>query len=203
MLHVAGAPSVMVIVEHLKSSECRMRAITPFEIGTRVECAVTVYGAPTVPIQGTIATREQRGPRYIYTVSVQSAPGQIEAIATLNATAQARARSGDVQTASALTRSSVRVPVNFELRYSLSGGMPRPARATNISTGGILMNCSDALKVGTALDLEIPLDAERIKISGRIVAHQASSPNYNIAFFEVKEETREKIARFVEPRVKA
>jgi hypothetical protein len=59
------------------------------------------------------------------------------------------------------------------------------------------MNTDDEIPVGASIDLEIPLGGQHVSVRGRIVAHQAMSPNYNVAFFEVTNEARENLARFV------
>ncbi|MGB6986250.1 MAG: PilZ domain-containing protein [Candidatus Aquilonibacter sp.] len=105
----------------------------------------------------------------------------------------------EFKTDNGLTRASVRVAVDVELRYAQPGGPVRTARALNISTGGVHMNADDDIPVGAAIELDIPLGgAQRIKVHGRIVAHQASGPNYNVAFYEMTSEAHESIARFIE-----
>ena len=198
MVHAAGKPAVMCMIEQLHAHECRMRSVNAFEIGTHVDFTVALHGAPTIPLQGTIAARTQSGPRFTYVVKLETTPAQADAIAQANDAARARAsaHAPDIQTDGALTRANVRVAVDFEVRYTL-GAQTRPARATNISVGGILMNCGDDIKVGSSLEIAVQLDASRVHLRGRVVAHQEASPNYNIAFYDVKDETRDALARFI------
>jgi hypothetical protein len=193
-----GARSVMAIIEHLSAAECRMRSVHGFPIGAQLEFTLSVHGAPAVPLRGKIAASKQNGPRYAYVVALQNAGEHSEAIAKANDAARARATAqADVKSIEGLTRSSVRVPVDFPLRYKQLGAQARRAHAINISSGGVHMNTEDAIPVGAAIDLEIPLDGRQVNVRGRVVAHQDMSPNYNVAFFEVTNEAREFIARFI------
>lgn len=195
-----GSSPVMAIVEYLSAHECRMRSVNPFGIGAIIDFSVAIHGAPTVPLRGTVVASKQNGARFSYVVSLQSSNAQADAIAKVTEVAQARksAHAPDVATADGLTRASVRVPVDFEVRYARLGASPREARAINISTGGVHMNTPDDIPVGTSIDLEIPLGDQPVRVRGRIVAHQEMSPNYNVAFFDLNAEARDIIARFIE-----
>ena len=200
MVSAAGAAPVMAIIEHLSATECRMRSVNDFHAGQHVAFTATLHGAPPIALEGTVISSVPSGPRRTYIVAVKSTPAQAEAI--IKAVDGSRAHHVphkiDVPTGNGLTRTSVRIPVDFDIVYTHAGSQPHVARATNISTGGVLMNSTDQLPVGASLELEIPLDGDRVKAHGRIVAHQSMSPNYNIAFFEMKDEARDTIARFVE-----
>jgi len=194
-----GAPSVMAIIEHLNASECRMRSVHGFTIGAQLEFNVSVHGAGTIPLRGRVVACRQNGPRYAYVLGLENAADKSEAIAKANEAAQARAsaHAADIASEEGLTRGAVRIPVNFELRYSRHGSDARSAHAINISTGGVHMNTDDEIPVGTAIELQLPLGAQRVDVRGRIVAHQAFSPNYNVAFYEISNEARENLARFI------
>jgi hypothetical protein len=198
MVNAGGSP-VMAIIENLNASECRMRSVNTFAIGARVAFALTIHGAPSVPLEGTIASIKQNGPRFSYVVSLHTTLMQRDAITRAVDVARSRAaHAADVKTENGLTRASVRVPVNVEIRYAQPGKPAQTARALNISTGGLYMNVLDEIPVGTTLELDIPLGATRVKVHGRVVAHQAATPNYNIAFFEITHEAREGIAHFID-----
>jgi PilZ domain len=200
-----GAP-VMAIVEHASHNECRMRSVSVFDIGERLEFSLSVPGAPPIgTLSGTVISRKQNGARYAYVLTIRTSPSQAEGIARAAEVAHERSqvRAPDVPTENGLTRTSVRIPVDFELRYAQPGSAARVARATNISTGGVLMNCSDILPVGASLELEIPLGSQTVTVNGRIVAHQQQSPNYNVAFYDITDEARDTIARFIESHSQA
>lgn len=199
MVTAAGSSPVMAIIEHLDAARCRMRSVNPFEIGVRVAFSAVIHGAAPIPLQGTIASRSQAGPRFIYTVEIDGDSSVIAAIE--RAVEIARTRSvhpaPDVATNNGLTRASVRVPVDFPLRFTTTDGNAHDARATNISAGGILMNASEQLSVGASLELHFLLGDVPVSVHGRIVAHQDATPNYNIAFYDVRELVKETLARFI------
>ncbi len=200
MVSAGGGSPVMAMIEHLSATECRMRSVNVFPIGARVAFELAVHGTPSIVLQGTIDSIKQNGPRFSYVVSLRTTPLQAEAMlqAIERAGSRPATQAPDLKTDNGLTRASVRVPVDLELRYARPGGTPGTARALNISTGGIHMNADDDIPVGTPLELDIPLGAQHIKVHGRIVAHQGASPNYNVAFYEMTGEARENLARFIE-----
>lgn len=199
MVGTGSASPVMAIIEVLNSAECRMRSVNVFAVGAPVEFSLTMHGSTAIPLRGTIASGTKNGPRFSYVVTLHAAPGQTEAIAHANEAARSRAaRAADIATNNGLTRSSVRIPVDFELRFTDLGGESRAARAINISTGGLHMNTLAEVQVGTAVVIAMLLDTEPVKVHGRIVAHQAASPNYNVAFYDVDPATRERIAQFID-----
>jgi len=200
MVSAEGKAPVMAIIEHASHDECRMRSVNLFEIGERLEFSLSVHGAPAVTLSGAVLGRKQNGPRYAYVVTMRTTPAQAEAITKAADVARDRVvpHGPDMPTGNGLTRASVRIPVDFEVRYTQLGSTARIARATNISTGGILMNTADELPVGAAIELDIPLGSEHVAAHGRIVAHQQLSPNYNVAFYRITNEARDNIARFIE-----
>jgi hypothetical protein len=198
MVSAGGGSPVMAIIEALNASECKMRSVNAFAIGARVEFALTIHGRPSIALEGTIASIKQNGPRFLYVVSLRPTQLQRDAILRAVESAASRAATRDVKTDNGLTRASVRIPVDIELRYTLAGGPAGTARALNISTGGVYINATAEIPVGAALELDIPLGAERVKVHGRVVAHQATTPNYNIAFYEITSETRERLAHFID-----
>lgn len=201
MVSAGGEAPVMAIIETLSAAECRMRSVNAFTIGARVEFGLVIRGTPNMVLQGAVASITQNGQRFSYIVSLHATPLQAEAILRAVELARSRAatQAADVKTDNGLTRASVRVPVDVELRYTRSGASARTASVMNISTGGVYMNTGDDIPVGTVLELDIPLEgAQRIKVHGRIVAHQAATPNYNVAFYEMTSEARESIAQFID-----
>ena len=200
MANVTGGSPVMAMIENLSGTECRMRSVNVFAIGAHIAFELAVHGAPTLALQGTIASIKQNGPRFSYVVSLHGTPAQADAIRQTVELARSRAgrQTADVKTDNGLTRASVRIPVDFELQYTRPGGTSRTARALNISAGGIYMNVADDIPVGTALQLDVPLGSERVRVHGRVVSHQAASPNYNVAFYEMTGEVRERIAAFID-----
>lgn len=199
MIVAGGNAPVMAIIEYLSGTECRMRSVNDFPIGQHVTFSAALHGAPTLALEGTIVANQQKGARRAYVVSLKTSAGQVDAINRAIEAARSRhaAHVLDVHTGNGLTRSSVRIPVDFDVSYAQSGLGARIAHATNISAGGILMDTKEQLPVGASIEIEIPLGSERAKVHGRVVAHQPMSPNYNIAFYEISDEARDTIARFI------
>jgi PilZ domain len=199
MVTAAGGTPVMAIVENVTTTFAQMRSVNRFDVGTNVEFGIVLRGAPPIAVRGSIRSCTQNGPRFHYDVTLHATPDESAAIERAVRSAQARAsgRVADVPTGNGLTRSSIRVPVDFRLRYTVAGGATFDASATNISTGGILLNAREELAVGTSLELRFLLGSTPVEVRGRIVAHQVESPNYNIAFYDVRDDVKEALARFV------
>ncbi len=200
MVSAGGNAPVMAIIEYTSHSECRMRSMNIFNVGERLEFPLSLHRAPSIALSGTVVNRTQIGPRYAYVIALQATPTQGAAIVTAAATAHGRpaGHNPDVHTGNGLTRTGVRIPIDAEVRYMESGSPARVARATNISTGGVLMKTTDELPVGASLELEIPLGADRVTVHGRVVAHPHATPNYNVAFYHLTNEARDIIARFID-----
>jgi hypothetical protein len=204
MIRADGSAPVMAIIEHVSAHECRLRSVNVFEIGERLDFTVSVHGAPTIALSGKVVSRKENGARHAYVLALATTLAQTEAIAKANDAGRHRAaHAPDVHTGNGLTRAALRVPVDFDVLYTLAGSSARTARATNISIGGVLMNTTAELPVGAAIEMKIPLGDERVSVNGRIVAHQEMSPNYNVAFYEMSDEVRERIARFIEHHTEA
>jgi hypothetical protein len=205
MVSVDGSAPVMAIIEQATQSECRMRSMNAFEVGDRLEFPLAVHGAPTLALSGLVVSRTKIGPRYAYVLALQPETVQPEELARATQTAHARApgHTPDVHTGNGLTRASIRIPVDFEVSYMQAGSPACVARATNISTGGVLIQTSDELPVGASLELQIWLAQNRVSVHGRIVAHQHATPNYNVAFYHMTNEARDIIARFIDSQTKA
>lgn len=202
MIRIDDAPPVMGIIEHLTPSECRLRTMTAFDVGANAAFEFTPYGAPKLAVHGKIVSREAAGSRYVYVLVLPALAK--EASAALTAAVQqtrshAERTRTEVRATPGLTRTSVRVRADFDLSYATGEHSERRARATNISAGGILMNCGDAIVVGSSLRLRftLPGATEETAVYARVVAHQEASPNYNLAFYDVDAATRAAIERFV------
>jgi hypothetical protein len=200
MVSDGGNAPAMAIIEHVSHSQCRMRSMNVFDVGDQLEFPLAVHGSPTIALSGTVVSRKQIGPRYAYVISLKATSTQGEAIVKAAESVDVRSapHTPDVHTGTGLTRTGVRIPVDIEVRYTQAGSPARVARATNISTGGVLMRTTDELPVGASLELEIPFGAELVTAHGRIVAHPHMTPNYNIAFYHMTNEARDIIARFID-----
>ena len=204
MVSSNGTAPTMAIIEELTMTHARMRSITAFETGSEVEFDVTARGVPKLHLRGRITSGVKNGARYLYTVMLADVSSQAMnlsvAIDAANRHAGESAHGFSSSAPPGLTRSSVRVPIDMPLRYHTGDSVMRSGRATNISTGGILLNSDDDLAVGTTIEMRfaLPRSTRELVVSGRIVAHQRPTPNYNMAFFNIDPAARDEIARYVE-----
>jgi len=199
MVSSGGKAPVMAIIEEISAAECRMRSVNFFASGADVEFSVVLHGSAPIPLRGTIASATRNGSRLAYVVVLESTVREAYAIARAVGIARARSQphAPEVHTGNGLTRSSVRVPVDFAFHYAQAGS-EGVARATNLSTGGLLMNSHERLAVGAALELRLPLGQEMTRLHGRIVAHQADTTSYNLAFYDISNAARDALARYVD-----
>lgn len=204
MVSVNGASPAMGIIEQLDPKTCRLRSINTFERGDAVKFDFTLRGARKLELSGRVIDAMQSGARRSYTIALDAA-NEDAVVAALDAAQRfAIARPmQDVQTGNGLTRTSARIPIDQELVYTVGGNPPRTARATNVSTGGILLNSRDEIAVGAsiAVSFRLPGADHDITVSARVVAHQQETPNYNMAFFNVDPKVREELAAFVAANV--
>ncbi len=199
-VNAASAP-VMGIIEEVTSTQVRLRSMSTFAEGDKLEFDLTLRGSPKQHLSGRIASAGQSGTRKVYVLSLKDLPQeQQHALGTAAMAAKAHVQANqDGQPTGGLTRSSVRVPVDMEVRFKLDGGAEQIGRATDISTGGILLNFQTNIPVGTAVDLafRLPGGDRDYNATARVVAHQQQSPNYNMAFYSIDESVRAAIFAFV------
>ena len=200
MVSANGASPVMGIVEDLNPKACRLRSINEFQIGDRVSFDFALRGAKKLELSGHVLMSTTDGTRRSYTIALDAIDPDAIVVALDAAKRFAVAHpTHDPHTGNGLTRASARIPVDTELEYSIAGHQARTARATNVSTGGILLNTNDQISVGESLHLRFRLPGadHEIALNARVVAHQHDSPNYNMAFFNVDPQVREELAAFV------
>lgn len=204
MVSVNGASPVMGIIEELDPRTCRMRSINEIVAGDSVRFDFTLRGAQKLQLSGRVVNATQNGARRSYAIALDAMNEDV-VIAALDAAQRfAIARPvQDIQTGNGLTRSSARISIDQELVYTVGGKPPRTARATNVSTGGILLNSSDEIAVGANLMVRFRLPGadHDITVNARVVAHQQETPNYNMAFFNIDPKVREELAAFVAANV--
>lgn len=207
MISAAGGDPTMGIIEELTLRACRLRSLADFALGTPVSFDVTLRGAPKVPLTGRVTSIAENGIRRSYTIAFDDLDGrQGDRVAMALDMAQRFASSHHFEshTGTALTRSSPRIPLEIDVTYVWERSGARSARTTNLSSGGVLMNAPDTdVPVGASLELRftLPGSPDETRLHARVVAHQMQSPNYNIAFYEVSDDVRERLERFVAARL--
>jgi hypothetical protein len=164
-----GIAPANCVVEHLTAAECRFRTVVLFEFGEIVEFPYSASSGQRASARGTVVARAQSGPRFIYRVRLDKmTPKEVDELArTMNANyqrqAQMRQREAAIRnlpTTERLTRSSVRVVTQFPVVYRTPKEEYRTARAGDVSAGGLLMICSEALVEGEPVELKFTLPSE-------------------------------------------
>lgn len=200
-----GKSDVMGILEFLTATECRFRSLVPFAQDERIELRLSVVGGPRLDATGRVLSSTISGTRHYHDVALDAMPGKkadefVAAIAELSARHSERRVLPEVPATKGLVRSSVRVGVHEDVRFT-AGGTTGDATATNISTGGMLMACLAELPVGATVDLMFALGGGTPNaVKGRVVAFHAGTAGahqYNVAFFGVDDAVRERISAYV------
>jgi hypothetical protein len=171
MVSARGIAPANAVVEHLTASECRFRTVVFFDHGDVVEFEFGIE--PSVLVRGSVASRVAKGPRFEYRMRLdRMSAKEIDLLAqavTQSHRRQAIARSNQrtiskLPTTERLTRDSVRVLTQFQISYRTPKDDYKGAKAGNISSGGLLMQCSEALVEGMPVELRFTLPQDVLKI---------------------------------------
>lgn len=164
-----GIAPANCVIEHLTPAECRFRTVVLFEYGEVVEFPFSASSGQRATARGTVVARSQSGPRFIYRVRLDKmSTTEVDELArTMNANyqrqAQARAHEAaiaNLPTTERLTRSTVRVVTQFPITYRTPKEDYRQARAGDVSAGGLLMICGEALVEGEPVELKFTLPSD-------------------------------------------
>ena len=124
-------------------------------------------------VRGSVASRMAKGPRFEYRMRLdRMSAKEIDLLArsvTESHRRQAIARSNQrviskLPTTERLTRESVRVLAQFPIQYRTSKNDFKAAKAGNLSSGGLLMTCTEALVEGMPVELRFTLPGDVLKI---------------------------------------
>jgi hypothetical protein len=172
VVRARGMSPANAIVEHVTAHECRLRSVVMFDMGATIEFELSLPDRPTHTILGRIASRTPNGPRFIYKVGLERmSPSQTDELAaTLAHTHRAQTRLRNVATlkelptTDGLTRKQLRSEAEFPLQYRTAKEGFRGGKAANISTGGLLLTCSDALVEGMYVELHFTLPSDVLDV---------------------------------------
>ncbi|HZZ01045.1 MAG TPA: PilZ domain-containing protein [Candidatus Baltobacteraceae bacterium] len=157
------------MIEHLSPTECRFRTVVLFEYGEVVEFPFAAASGQKAVARGTVVARAQSGPRFIYRVRLDKMSTQeVDELArtmSANYQRQAQMRSNEaairsLPTTERLTRSTVRVVTQFPIIYRTPKEDYRHAKAGDVSAGGLLMICGEALVEGEPVELKFTLPSD-------------------------------------------
>jgi hypothetical protein len=167
-----GIAPANAVIERLTASECRFRTVVFFEHGEVIEVPFTTRQHVRVLARGTVVSRTQNGPRFVYTLRLdRMSGGEVDELARTMAESyrrQALSRSHEeavrkLPTTERLSRTSVRVVTEFPVVYRTPKEAYRDARAGDVSSGGMLLVCKEALVEGEPLELRFTLPSDALK----------------------------------------
>jgi len=169
MVSSRGLKPAQAVIEHITACECRLRTVIFFDHNAAVEFAFGAQGRPLVMARGRVVSRAQKGPRFTYRVLLErmSASEADELARTVNEVHRRRALSRSLErtiaslpTTESLSRGAVRVSAQFPVEYRTARENLKPGRAADVSAGGMMMNCNDALVEGEAIELHFTLPSD-------------------------------------------
>jgi len=167
-----GIAPANCVLEHLTSNECRFRTVVLFDHGAIVELPLLTAAGTKATARGTIVARASNGPRFVYGLRLDrmtaSETDELARAITDIHRKQAAARKHEqsireLPTSERLMRSSVRVVTGFDMTYRTPKQDYRKARAGDVSSGGLLMTCNEALVEGEPVELRFTLPADALK----------------------------------------
>ena len=168
-----GIAPANAVIEQLTAAECRFRTVVFFDIGDLVEFEFGLDPHQKVFARGAISGRAQNGPRFIYQMRLtQMTAKEVDALARAVADSQRRqaaARSHErlirqLPTTEQLTRGSLRIATQFQIQYRTPKSGMRDARCNDVSAGGMLMVCAEALVEGEPVELQFTLPSDVLKV---------------------------------------
>ena len=200
-----GVAPANAIVDRISPTECVLRCVLLFDVNDPVEFEAQLPNRPPFAVRGTIRSRLPVPPRFEYTIALQ--PQETDAGAKAE---------------ESLGRKHQRFEVEFSLQYRTAKEGFRAAKGRNVSTGGLLMTCKEALVAGMFLELlfVLPSDVlavynfkkpsersklikpfEDVVVQARVVHHRPMGAGlyaYGVNFVGLDRHDREEIARFVD-----
>jgi len=170
IVRARGMAPANAIIEELTASQCRLRSVVFYDINAIVEFEADLPGRSTATISGHVASRVSAPPRFTYCVALDRVKPHIAPDVPNDPAPErsSRLRSLDsikeLPSSDGLTRTSQRLPTEFEMQYRTVSEGFKNAKGTNISTGGMLMTCRDALVDGMLLELHFALPSEVLRV---------------------------------------
>jgi PilZ domain-containing protein len=203
---IRGVAPANAIVERITPTECVMRCVLLFDVNAPVEFEAHLPDQPPFAVRGRIRSRVPVPPRFEYTIALQP---------------QEAPPAPEIRTEE-IGRRHQRFEAEFSLQYRTSKEGFRKAKGRNVSTGGLLMTCTESLVEGMFLELHFVLPSEvlavysfkpwwrrsklrqpfeDIVVQARVI-HQRSVGSglyaYGVNFVGLSRHDRDQIARFVD-----
>ncbi len=168
-----GITPAQAVIEHITACEARLRSVVFLDHNAQIEFPFGMQGRPFVIVRGRAISRAQKGPRFTYRIVLERmSPSEADELArTVNDVHRRQAISRTLEraiegipTTDSLTRSSVRVSVQFPVQYRTAKENYKSAKAGDVSCGGLSINCKDALVEGMPVELRFTLPSDVLEI---------------------------------------
>ena len=220
-----GIGPAHAVVEQLNASECRVRSAVWLGRGDAIEFVYHAGSEEAAMVRGTVTSHVAVGTHFVYKVRLnRMSAAELDALAHVVAKEQRRlatARSHlvpvDLSAARESKRSAFRVLAPFPIAYRPMRSQFKPAKAENVSAGGLSMICPEFLHEGDLLELRFtpPLEVlsvypeaakerrrpfEEMLVTARVVRARALGPKkftYGLSLIGIDSYQHEELARYV------
>ncbi|MBM3463382.1 MAG: PilZ domain-containing protein [Armatimonadetes bacterium] len=98
-------------------------------------------------------------------------------------------------------RQFIRLDVDLEVAWAVAEGEFGEARAVELSGGGMILELSKALEVGTDLELDFHVEGHAIHTEAKVVRSRPSGDRFNVAVGYVRMDPTDEDAIALHPRV--
>ncbi len=170
-LHSRNASGTSATVEHITSSQCRLRTTALLVRNDIVEFEFGISGRPQARAIGRIISRVPAARQFSYLVMLdQMSVAQTDVLARAISDVYRRyalSRSLDRHAASlpsTRARSDLRVVSQVAVQYRADNGELLPGKAGDISSGGLSLICPSSLLVGMFVELRFTLPSEVLRV---------------------------------------
>ncbi len=171
-VHSRNVSGASAIVEHITSSQCRLRTVALLVRNDIVEFEFGIPGRPPARAIGRVISRVPAGQRFSYIVMLdQMSAAQTDALARSISDVYRRyalSRSLERHVANLPStdraRSDVRVVSQIAVQYRADKGELLPGKAGDISGGGLSLTCPSSLLVGMFVELRFTLPSDVLRV---------------------------------------
>ena len=171
-VHSRNVSGASATVEHITSSQCRLRTVAMLVRNDIVEFEFGIAGCPSARAIGRVISRVPAGQRFSYIVMLdQMSAAQTDALARAISDVYRRyalSRSLERHVANLPTtdrvRSDVRVVSPIAVQYRADKGELLPGKAGDISGGGLSLICPSSLLLGMFVELRFTLPSDVLTV---------------------------------------
>ncbi|MBV8283507.1 MAG: PilZ domain-containing protein [Candidatus Eremiobacteraeota bacterium] len=147
MLRARGIAPAQAFVEGLTEERCVLRSVVLLDVDAPVDFDGKRADGTSYVLRGRVRSRVAVPPRFEYDVELERSMPVVAEIALDES-----------------TRQRLRLEIEFPLQYRTAKEGFRHAKARNVSTGGLLMVCREALPESTFLELHFVLPSNVLNV---------------------------------------